>query len=84
MISNRKKKFEKFTWNQNTIELRSAAKYLGFPLHQKVTFNQHIVSVRKKCNDSYPFFIKQDSFSAHLFSLEFTSSLYIQCIKMEY
>ena len=50
MITNEMKKKESFTWNQNLIELKSAVKYLGLILDQRVTFNQHIESVRKKFN----------------------------------
>ena len=42
MITNRIKKFESFNWNQNTIELKSAVKYLGFFEDQNVTSIQHI------------------------------------------
>ena len=84
MITNGTKKIESFVWEQNTIELKSAVKYMRLILDQKVSFNQHIESLQKNEIDSYPFFLKQDSFLAHLFSFEFTSSLCNQYINMMY
>ena len=62
MITNGMKKFESFTWNQNTIELKRAVKYLGLILDQHVTFNQHIESVRKKCNPFISIFYQTRQF----------------------
>ena len=60
------------------IEVKTAFNYLGKILDQKVTFSQHVELVAKNVLNSYQFFIKQDIFSAHLFSFEFRRSLYNQ------
>ena len=68
------KKFESFIWNQNTVELQKAVKYLGLILDQNDTFNQQIEKKIKIAIEPFQIFIKQDGFSAHLFSLEHTCS----------